>query len=202
MATLRKYGDIISTGGVAFVIDATMFYVDSGLILDTISLPDPDSNNVYVGCSKDGSLSILPDNPASDSTCSFPVAWTAHDSANTSYSGTATISAIVYHSLGGVNISTTLIGNAIGNSSRDVGILCTAPEVNHCAQFCPDGAAPYKMGDFRWYAHTSPCGLVLKADNGYTTIIGLPNGDTQQYGDLKVIGSKAFKAIAGTSYQY
>jgi len=200
MATLRKIGDIISTGGVAFVIDATMFYVDSGYTIDSISLPDPDSTNVYVGCSKDGTLSLLPDNPASDSTCSFPVAWTAHD-ANGSISGTATVSAIVYHSLGGDHIDMTLIGNAIGSNLRKEGDLELVSTVNFCAQFCPDGAAPYQMGEFRWYAHSSPCGLVLK-DESSGEVYGQPDGSSTSTAVVQAVASKAFKALSGTSFQY
>ncbi len=36
-----------------------------------------------------------------------------------------------------INISTNLVGNEIGNSSRNVGILCTAPEINQWSRARP-----------------------------------------------------------------
>ena len=39
--------------------------------------------------------------------------------------------------LGTTDITTTLVGNTIGNSSRNVGVLCTASQINPLSRYRP-----------------------------------------------------------------
>lgn len=83
--------------------------------------------------------------------------------------------------LGTTDISTTLVGNTIGNSSRNVGVLCTSSTINKWSKFkpvktpwpdandnwygldptnnwawvLPSGGStnPFRLGDFRGYEH-------------------------------------------------
>jgi len=63
------------------------------------------------------------------------------------------------------NITTTLVGNTIGNGSRNVGVLCTAPEINKWSKYKPVAGAYPQAGDGKY-------GLVLTNLWAYDKPIG------------------------------
>jgi hypothetical protein len=62
------------------------------------------------------------------------------------------------------NISTTLVGNTIGNSSRNVGVLCTAPTINKWSKKKP----VREHGSPNWWEATNPWLTNYHATDGGT----------------------------------
>ena len=159
MATIVTKGRLFGTGGDGLTIAENMF-------LNTTSYDEPSTvmlnaaGGTYTNCSKSGNFSIVFTNPASDTTFSFPVHWTEDEV--TWY--TTQITGTLYHALGLINITTTLVRTAISESINTVGGLCSSAKVNKYAQFCPNGSAPYKLGDFRKYAHNTSGGTYVRYD--------------------------------------
>ena len=72
------------------------------------------------------------------------------------------------------NITTTLVGNAIGNSSRNVGVLCTAPTINKWSRYRPGYFYPYADAN-KYLTFQAPRG------GGYTD----PRGTDTEINDNK-----------------
>ena len=161
MPTLIAIGNISATGGATKTLDATMFYVygTSNPPLD-FRLPVGGS---YTNCSRRGTDTLDLTNPGSNSTYSFTLEWIQLEAERTGTWYSDTFSGhTLYASLGPNNISTTLVKNAIGESVNTVSGLCSSGLVNKYAEYCPNGSSPYKLGDFRWYAHSTSGGCSLK----------------------------------------
>jgi hypothetical protein len=189
MANVAVQGVLYGTGANEIILVTGMFInTTTWTIPDAIRLPA--AGGTYTNCSKGGNQTLNLVNPASDSTFTFTVEWTM-DSTNWY---TTDITGILLHSLGLVNISTTQIKNAIGEDTNVVSELCSSPLVNKYAEFCPDGNSPYKMGDFRKYAHSTPGGTFTRTDWA---------GNTVPWKTLYIIngfGGRVFKEITNRPY--
>jgi hypothetical protein len=70
------------------------------------------------------------------------------------------------------NISTTLVGNTIGNSSRNVGVLCTATTINKWSRKKPVD----QHGSPNWWEATNPLYGGSGTDKFSLTVSALTNG--------------------------
>lgn len=191
MASLSVNGVIHGTGGrTKLLIDGMFRESITGSAPNIWDLP---ISGTYTNCVRINAVTLLLDNPASTSYFSFPVHWTQNEvtwyTSQIGQSGET----ILYHSLGAVNISTTLIGNAISDAIRTVGGLNTSSQINTYAEFCPNKTAPHGLGEFRWYAHSTPGGTSVR----YTA------PSTVDWGSAYTVtgyGSAIFKEIAGKPY--
>jgi hypothetical protein len=180
-----KLGEIFGTGSDAISVETNMF-LDNSTYLEPANVRIPVAGT-FINCSRGGNTQVTLNNPASDTTCQFPVEWSMPIDELHYYSTDITV--ILYHSLGLYNITMTLIKNAIGETMFNLSSLCKSSKVNHYAQYCPDGSIPYKMGDFRKYAHNTPGGTSTTAIYPLTSIAW--KGPYTVRG----LGSKIFKQI-------
>jgi len=186
---LEVNGVLHGTGDRNLILIDGMFVEEgTGNIPSTFLLPVSGS---YVGCSRVGSDTLYITNPSTNiGSFSFPVYWTIDES--TWY--TTQLTGISYKSLGGIDITTSAIRNAIGESSNSVGVLCASSLVNRYAEYCPDANSPHPMGDFRWYAHATPGGASVRATK---------SDDPVGWGDTVTINgfmSRVYKEISGKPY--
>ena len=198
MATLHKKGELFVVAGTILSFTANDFVDENGDIPHTISV---NAAGVFTACSYNGTLSIFADEIQSAETCVFEVNWTSQSDTGTTI--TSEVEAQILGALPAHNISTTLVGNTIGNSSRNVSDLCKASTINPYSYFKPNGSSPYKLGDFRWYCHLQPGGALLI---GNPASASSTDNDDNSHNEVTVgaIASKNGQTLAliGTSYSH
>ena len=70
-------------------------------------------------------------------------------------------------------ITTTLVGTTLGVSSRDVGTLCTHPNINMWSKYKPvsiNNAAPERSTDW-WKGEDGTCNIKYYVSNSYQNVI-------------------------------
>ena len=199
MATLHKKGELFVVAGTNLVLSETDFVDENGVQPNEIQIP---ASGAFTRCSWNSLYSVKAEETQTDSTCYFDVQWTkpgedwvdAH---------TTNIEAKILGALPSHNISTTLVGNTIGCTCRNVSDLCKASTINPYSYYKPDGNSPYKLGDFRWYCHYQPGGAILTGNPVSGSSTDNPDG-THNPVTIGVIASKNAQTIAllNTSYQY
>ena len=84
--------------------------------------------------------------------------------------------------LGTTNISTTLVGNAIGISSKDVGTLCSSPTINKWSKHKPVIYPAISTTGNWWKAVDGNCGLsITEYSNINNLVTAITNGVTWNY---------------------
>ena len=198
MATLYKKGELFVVAGTILSFTANDFVDENGDIPHTISV---NTSGTFTNCSSNDTLSIKADETQSDTTCAFEVNWTSQTDPGTTI--TSEVTAKVLGALPSHNISTTLVGNTIGCTCRNISDLCKASTINPYSYYKPDGNSPYKLGDFRWYCHTQPGGALLKGNPASAS--STDNEDnTHNPVTVGAIASKNGQTLAliGTSYSH
>ena len=84
--------------------------------------------------------------------------------------------------LGTTNISTTLVGNAIGISSKDVGTLCSSPAINKWSKHKPVIYPAISTTGNWWKAVDGNCGLSIPEYSNINNLVtAITNGVTWNY---------------------
>ena len=77
-------------------------------------------------------------------------------------SGSASVPGYAYpNSIGGTNISISLIKSVLGETVNNIKGLCTSSKINPFSPNKPNGTAPYTFGSFRFYSHDVKGGVNL-----------------------------------------
>lgn len=189
MAAVIKCGQIYAIGDVNLSLDAGMFLYDTTYAFPS-SIRLPVSGGTYVGCSKLNASTLTITNPASDSTFTFPIQGSEDDT--TWIDGN--ITGVVYHSEGSYNISLNNIRTVIGETTYSLAGLCASSLVNPYSLYKPNGSSPYRLGDFRWYAHGALGGTYVTYTKPSTSVNW---GDTYT---VRAIGSKRWIEIPGKPF--
>lgn len=122
-----------------------------------------------------GSNTVAFSNPSSDTTFTILMEESENDKDWFAYRD---VTGILYHSLGGSDISFTLVNSAIGSSIEDLSRLCTASTINRYSLYKPNGLSPYNLGDFRYYTPNAVGGLDLMRYVDYTGVNNTINWNT------------------------
>ena len=111
------------------------------------------------------------------------------------------------NSIGGSNISVSAIKSILGESSNTVQGLCTSSHINQYSPHRPNGSAPYRLGDFRYYTHTAQGGVnfVTSANTtipylGYYTVMASATKNCEPFTNVKLdVGSDSVTKDLTTS---
>lgn len=185
---LVKAGQIYAIGDVNLTVSAGMFIKDTDYDFPaSIRLP---AAGTYTNCAKVSTYVLSITNQASDGTFTFPIEWSDNDI--DWYS--ASITGVSYHSEGATNISLNHIRSTIGESTYSLAGICSSSLVNIYSLYKPNGSSPYRLGDFRWYAHGSLGGTYVTYAKPAATV---------QWGvayTVRAIGSKRWIEISGKPF--